>query len=294
MAQRQHVASARSRRQIWRIALGAPVLALTLSGCDVKDALRFGWPSGITPQAEKMRDLWTWSVVAALIVGVLVWGLIFWCMFRYRKRKTDGELPPQTKYNMPIEVLYTIAPILIVVVLFYYTASAQTFVDKESKHPDVTVNVVAFKWNWDFQYPGVKDKNGQMVETFGSTEVVPILVLPTNKTIRFNEKSQDVIHSFWVPELLFKRDVIPGHPNSFQVTVSKGGAYVGHCAELCGTYHADMNFELRAVSPSKYQRFLKEKQDGKSTADSLSAIGEAPYATTTAPFDTDRTSRTAS
>lgn len=292
----QPVATSRAPRvRLWRVIVGAAALALTLSGCSAEDDLRFGWPRGITPQAEKMRNLWTWSAVAALVVGVLVWGLIFWCVIRYRKRKNDDEeLPAQTSLNLPIETLYTILPILIVLVLFYYTALAQGFVDKETKHPDVTVNVVAFKWNWDFQYPGVKDKDGQPVETFGTTEEVPILVLPTDKTIRFNEHSQDVIHSFWVPDLLFKRDVIPGRHNSFEVTITRPGAYVGRCAELCGTYHSAMNFELRAVKPVDYQKFLTAKKDGKSTADALRAIGQAPYSTTTKPFTNKRTTRTAS
>ncbi len=97
-----------------------------------------------------MYDLWIASCIAALAVGVFVWGLIFWCVVRYRKR--GNALPVQTRYNLPMEFLYTIAPILIVSVLFYYTAIVQTDVDKLSKNPDVTVEVVAFKWNWQFNY----------------------------------------------------------------------------------------------------------------------------------------------
>ena len=259
-----------------------------LSGCDRTEVMRFGWPEGITPQAEQMRQLWTWSTVAALVVGVIVWALIFWCVVRYRKK--GDELPTQTRFNAPIEVLYTVVPILIVLVLFYYTAVTQTYVDKQSANPDVTVDVVASKWNWEFQYPGQETTGPQSttVSTVGSVDRIPVLVVPVNKVIRFIEKSTDVIHSFWVPELLFKRDVIPGRINSFQVTIDTPGAYVGRCAELCGTYHSSMNFELRAVSWDSYQRFLMAKKTGSSTPDALRAIGEEPYATTTRPFDTDR------
>lgn len=237
-----------------------------------------------------MYDLWIASCIAALAVGVFVWGLIFWCVVRYRKR--GNALPVQTRYNMPMEFLYTIAPILIVSVLFYYTAIVQTDVDKLSKNPDVTVEVVAFKWNWQFNY-----RDGQGVDakttasTLGTSEVIPVLVLPTNRSIRFEETSRDVIHSFWVPEMLFKRDVMPGKiRNVFEVSsLETEGAYVGRCAELCGSYHAFMNFELRVVSPEKYDQFLAAKQSGKSTQDALSAIGEEPYAETTRPFDTRRT-----
>ncbi|NUS72589.1 MAG: cytochrome c oxidase subunit II [Corynebacteriales bacterium] len=263
-----------------------------LTGCDVEDSLRFGWPRGITPQAEEMRQLWTWSVVAALVVGVFVWGLIFWCIGAYRKR--GEELPPQTRYNMPIEILYSAVPFFIISVLFYYTAIAQTYVDKETKNPDVTVTVVAFKWNWRFEYPDTKGADGEEISTLGSTDEIPILVLPTDKTIRFDEISEDVIHSFWVPDLLFKRDVIPGHPNSFQITIEREGAYVGRCAELCGTYHANMNFELRAVSWADYQRYLESRSQGLSMSEALEAIGQPGHATTTEPFNPERTKRSAS
>jgi cytochrome c oxidase subunit 2 len=129
-----------------------------------------------------------------------------------------------------------------------------------------------------------------VASTLGSSEVIPVLVLPTGRSIRFEETSRDVIHSFWVPELLFKRDVFPGNiRNTFEVDgLETEGAYVGRCAELCGTYHSMMNFELRVVSPQQYDQFLAAKRDGRSTQEALSAIGEAPLAVTTKPFETKR------
>jgi cytochrome c oxidase subunit II len=287
------------------IAFAAAAVLAALAGCSAKDAFAFGWPhGGITPQAHRMYDMWIGSTIAALAVGVFVWGLIFWCVVRYRKR--GEKLPPQTRYNMPIELIYSVAPFFVIAVLFYYTAITETYVDKETPHPDTTVNVVAFKWNWQFQYPGHEAPDGEVVNTTGSSNYIPVLVVPTHHTIRFMETSKDVIHSFWVPELLFKRDVFPGGKvsstgvitgntvNSFQVTVDKAGAYVGRCAELCGTYHSQMNFELRAVSWTDYQTFLKDKERGMSTPAALRDINQAPYAVTTHPFNTNRTTRTAS
>ena len=132
-----------------------------------------------------MYDLWIGSVVAALAVGFFVWGLIFWCVIRYRKR--SEELPPQTRYNMPIEILYSVPPFLVIAVLFFYTAIVQTDVDKLSPNPDVTVEVVASKWNWQFRYTGTQGPDGQRSATIGATDYVPVLVLPTHKTIRFTE-----------------------------------------------------------------------------------------------------------
>ncbi|WP_430779957.1 aa3-type cytochrome oxidase subunit II [Actinoplanes sp. G11-F43] len=270
---------------------------MLLSGCSIEDwgnaFGHFGWPSrGITLQAHEMYDLWIASTIAALTVGIGVWGLIFWCVIRYRKR--GEELPVQTRFNMPMEILYTVTPVLIVAVLFYYTAIVQTNVDKLSKNPDQVVEVVAFKWNWQFNYrDGMGEQANTVASTVGSSDVIPILVLPMGQKIRFEETSKDVIHSFWVPEMLFKRDVFPGSVrNVFEVTLDKDGRYVGRCAELCGTYHAFMNFELVVTTPEKFDQFLAAKTAGQSTQEALTAIGEDPYATRTSPFNTRRQAHT--
>jgi cytochrome c oxidase subunit 2 len=262
---------------------GALAGTLLLTGCD------FGYPGqGISPQGNRMYDLWIGSFIAAMAVGVFVWGLIFWCVLRYRKR--GDELPVQTRFNLPIELIYTAVPFLIVSVLFYYTAIIQTDVDRLRPNPDVRVEVVAFKWNWEFRYLDKPGPTGQPVSTLGSSDVIPVLVVPTGKRIRFEETSKDLVHSFWVPHLLFKRDAFPGAKsrNVFEVTITQPGAYVGRCAELCGAYHSMMNFELLAVSPEKYDQFIAEKQAGRSTPEALAAIGESPVATKTVPFPTKR------
>ena len=265
---------------------------VTLTGCDLNNGFwRFGWPAGITDQSQEMRRLWTGSVIAALIVGFLVWGLILYAVFRYRKR--GDELPRQTAYNLPLEIVYTIVPFLIIAVLFFFTVVVQDKVKKVSAHPDETVAVHAFKWNWQFVYANTTGPDGQPVNTVGSSTEIPILVLPTDKDIRFELSSSDVIHSFWVPEFLFKLDVIPGNANGrnnvFDVTVRKTGAYVGRCAELCGTYHAFMNFEVRTVSPADFDAYIKARESGLSTAQALEKIGQPGHATTTKPLSLPQT-----
>jgi cytochrome c oxidase subunit 2 len=265
---------------------------VTLTGCDLNNGFwRFGWPAGITDQSQEMRRLWTGSVIAALIVGFLVWGLILYAVFRYRKR--GDELPRQTAYNLPLEIVYTIVPFLIIAVLFFFTVVVQDKVKKVSAHPDETVAVHAFKWNWQFVYANTTGPDGQPVNTVGSSTEIPILVLPTDKDIRFELSSSDVIHSFWVPEFLFKLDVIPGNANGrnnvFDVTVRKTGAYVGRCAELCGTYHAFMNFEVRTVSPADFDAYIKARESGLTTAQALEKIGQPGHATTTKPLSLPQT-----
>lgn len=262
---------------------------LVLSGCSAPNNAfwRFGWPEGITDQAQEMRKLWTWSVIAALVVGFLVWGLIGWAVVRYRRR--GDEIPRQTAYNLPLEIVYTIIPFVIIAVLFFFTVRVQDDVQARGADPDVVVDVVAFKWNWEFVYPQAKAPDGSPVNTVGSSREVPILVVPVDRSIRFKVASADVIHSFWVPEFLFKLDVIPGNENGvnnvFQVTVRKTGAYVGRCAELCGTYHAFMNFEVRSVTPQKYDAYMAARTSGMNTHDALVSIGEPGDAVTTHPFN---------
>jgi cytochrome c oxidase subunit 2 len=286
----------RAAARIAGLGLGGTSLLMLLSGCSLESVGKafghFGWPGpGISLQAHKMYDLWIASTIAALVVGIFVWGLIFWCIIRYRKR--GDELPVQTRFNMPMEVLYTVTPILVVAVLFYYTAIVQTDVDKLSKNPDQVVEVVAFKWQWQFNYrDGIGPDAGTVASTVGSADVIPLLVLPVGQKIRFEETARDVIHSFWVPELLFKRDVFPGNVrNVFEVTLDKEGRYVGRCAELCGTYHAYMQFELVVVAPDRFTTFLNAKKQGSTTQQAMEAIGftgDAAYATTTAPLETRR------
>ncbi len=262
--------------------------ALTLSGCDVTGSwLSWGWPEGITDEAREMHQLWIGSTIAALVVGIAVWVLIAYAAIRYRKR--GDELPRQTAYNLPLEVVYTVIPFVIIAVLFFFTVNTQNRVMERSAEPEVTVAVNAFKWNWQFVYPETTDANGgEPVSTVGSTTEIPILVLPVDQTIRFELASADVIHSFWVPEFLFKLDVIPGNENGrdnvFEVTVREQGAYVGRCAELCGTYHAYMNFEVRSVSEEDFEDYLDARLDGLSTYDALESIGQPGVATSTVPL----------
>jgi cytochrome c oxidase subunit 2 len=295
------------------------VVAVLATGCSINnDVLRFGWPEGVTPQAESMRVFWTWSVIAALIIGVITWALILWPVIAHRKR--GDQLPKQFQYNHFLELIYTGIPVVIVVVLFYFTATTQNYVQAETDDPDVVVDVVAFQWNWEFDHISYKDASGveqepkapgdTTVRTIGSSAEIPMLVLPTNRVIEYRLRATDVIHSFFVPDFLFKRDVFP-HPDKnnqdaeFQNTIDKPGSFVGRCAELCGTYHAVMNFEVRAVPGDVFDRYMQLRQQenpatgrGYTNAEALTELncGELcePYAVTTTPFNTDRTARSAS
>ncbi len=116
----------RSRRlRTVALAITFGALALTLSGCSWQEVLGLGWPKGITPEAHTNRDLWLGSVIAAFVVGVIVWGLMFWTASFHRKKKGDDELPRQFGYNMPLELVLTVIPFIIISVLFYFTVVVQ-------------------------------------------------------------------------------------------------------------------------------------------------------------------------
>jgi cytochrome c oxidase subunit 2 len=286
------------------------------------------------------RELWIGSLIAALVVGVIVWGLIFWSSAFHRHKKGDTELPRQFGYNMPLELVLTVTPFLIISVLFYFTVVVQEKMLHKDPNPEVVIDVTAFQWNWKFGYQKVNfgdgtftydgadperkaameskpegvDKHGEeivgavrglnpedrqylnfdKVETLGSSTEIPILVLPTGKRVEFQIASADVIHAFWVPEFLFKRDVMPDpqanhSDNIFQVSeINKTGAFVGRCAEMCGTYHSMMNFEVRVVEPNDFKAYLQQRMAGKTNAEALQAINQSPTAVTTHPFDTRR------
>ncbi|MGB6765541.1 cytochrome c oxidase subunit II [Mycobacterium sp.] len=316
------------------------VLTVSLSGCSWSEALALGWPRGITPEADFNRQLWIGAVIASLVVGVIVWGLIFWTSAFHRKKATDTELPRQFGYNMPLELVLTVTPFLIISVLFYFTVVVQEKMLHLASDPEVVVDVTSFQWNWKFGYQKVDFKDGTLhydgadparkaamvskpegidkrgeelvgpirgfntedrtylnfdkVETVGTSTEIPVLVLPAGKRIEFQMASADVVHAFWVPEFLFKRDVMPdpaaNHSvNVFQVAeINRTGAFVGRCAEMCGTYHSMMNFEVRVVQPNDFKAYLQQRIAGKTNAQALQAIAQSPFAVTTHPFDTRR------
>jgi cytochrome c oxidase subunit II len=301
------------------------LVAVTASGCSGSEVLRFGWPEAVTPQAARMRDFWTWSVIASLIVGVIVWALILWPVLAHRKK--DDKLPKQFQYNHFLEWIYTGIPSIVVVILFYFTVTTQNFVLAEEPEDQVGVNVdvLAFQWNWQFTYNAYetadgrrvvpRTADGELVSTTGSTTEIPLLVLPEGTTIHYNLRAKDVIHSFYVPEFNFKRDVFPypeknNQDNTFQNSIDKEGAFVGRCAELCGTYHSGMNFEVRALNQDRFDEYMElrvstNEDTGKpyTAAEALAQLGEddpscgklcSPTATTTSPFNSDRTARTSS
>jgi cytochrome c oxidase subunit 2 len=275
-------------------ALAAGLVLAMATGCSYKDYPRLGMPSPATEQAPRILALWQGSWAAALATGALVWGLILWSVIFHRRSRTKVEVPAQTRYNLPIEALYTIVPIVVIAVLFYFTARDENKLLETSAKPQHVINVVGFQWSWGFNYVENVDGNpatptlpqgklpaelanipaNKLLYPAGAEGVYdvgtpssknpetgnpgPTLWLPKGETVRFVLTSRDVIHSFWIVPFLMKQDVIPGHTNVFEVTPNKEGIFMGKCAELCGVDHSRMLFNVKVVSPEAYQQHLKD------------------------------------
>ena len=250
----------RPRPALRRAAVVALLGALVfLAGCSAQTQQEWknlAMPDPATEQADHIFYLWRYAWIAALITGVIVWGLIFWVVVRYR-RKSDDEIPVQTRYNLPLEIFYTIAPIIMVIVFFYHTVDAQNAV-LEDTDQDYTIEVAGSQWSWTFNHVLDGAKEGPVVYTYGTGSVIPTLVLPVGKTVEFRLNSPDVIHSFGVPGFLMRMDVVPGRENSYEVTPDTEGTFSGKCYELCGTHHSRMLFNVEVVSESQYLAYLAD------------------------------------
>ncbi len=252
-----------------KLAVMAALTAAVLVGCsplDESSANRLAMPAAGSEEAHTMWYLWLGVWIAVLVVFVVVFAMIMYAPIRYRRKETDAPAPPQIRYNLPLEALYTIAPVIMVAVFFFHTVQTQDAVTRDIENPDHTVEVIASKWQWTFNYLEPEATQGEGVFDQGTPEALPKLYLPVNESVRFELISPDVIHSFWIPEFYYKLDVVPGNipgkegPNHFTMTPNRTGTFTGRCAELCGVYHSRMMFEVHVVDRAEYDAHMKELQ----------------------------------
>ena len=256
----------------WGVPLFA--VAFLLGGCsDDTEAGRLAMPDPASAQGEHILDLWQGAWIAALVTGVIVWGLIFYAVVRFRRR-SDDEIPIQTRYNLPLEIFYTLAPVVMVIVFFNHTVKVQNDVLRDEKVPDNIVEVTGQQWQWTFNHGiGELDNSAdddRMDDVYpydsyayeaGYGSYIPTLWLPVNETTRFNLHSPDVIHDFGVPGFLMKMDVIPGRVNHYVIKPTREGDFVGKCYELCGVYHSRMLFNVKVVSREEYDDYVQSLVD---------------------------------
>ncbi len=253
-----------NRRMKWVAAPVALASVLVLSACTQEQKQGFlPGESGVTNHWDGIAGLWVTSWIVLLLVGAITWGLIIWATIAYRRRKGQTGVPAQIRYNMPIETFFTAVPVMLVLGFFAFTAQEQAKIEARYDAPETRIEVVGKRWAWDFNYldegvhfSGVQvqtDENGSALP-----ETMPVLYLPVGKTTEIKLESRDVIHSFWVVEYLYKKDMIPGKSNYMSFTPEKTGTYMGKCAELCGEYHSMMLFELRVVEQDEYDAYIAD------------------------------------
>ena len=220
---------------------------------------------GTTDHVGTIMNLWIGSWIAALAVGLVAWGLMLWCVIAYRRRRNDVGYPRQLAYHLPLEIFYTLVPIILIVSLFSFSDRAEREITARYDNPDVHVEVFGKQWAWDFNY---LDENvyysgvqAHLTSEEGVEESLPELYLPVDSKIELELKSRDVIHSFWVPAFLQKLDTVPGMTNYMSFETGKEGTYQGKCAELCGEYHSEMLFNVHVVSQKEYDQYIESLRD---------------------------------
>jgi cytochrome c oxidase subunit 2 len=234
-----------------RLGLVMVPLLLTLTGCSQVSGL--GFPEGVSSVNDISLSLWQGAWIAGGVVGVITLVLILWPAIFHRAHASKGEFPKQTQYNIPVEVVYTVIPFIIIAVLFYFTAVKQEEIIEKSPAVahDITVN--AFQWSWQFTYP----EAGEKATVTGTPDKPPTLVVPVGERVRYTITSTDVVHGFWIPAFMIQIQNLPGVTNSIEFTANKIGEFPGRCNILCGRNHSQMLFTVKVVSKAEYQQYLE-------------------------------------
>ena len=285
-----------SKRRIrWAVLPLGIASAVILAGCSTSELHGFlpGFVEDGTPttnRTDMVAGLWVNSWIVLLAVGIVTWALMLWAMIAYRRRKGQTGLPVQLRYNMPIEIFYTVVPLILVVGFFAFTARDQTILETQYDDPDVSITAIGKQWAWDFQYGNDDSASDEPVWSMGiqaqtdaagnvDQSQLPTLYLPVDKSVKIQLESRDVIHSFWIVDFLYKKDMYIGRDNFWSFTPTREGTYAGKCAELCGEYHSSMLFNVKVVSEEEYEQYLdslREKGQTGDIQDAYDRLGNNP------------------
>jgi cytochrome c oxidase subunit 2 len=273
----------------WRTVVRAGlllVLALALGGCMIP-------PDPATDRADATFGLYIFVFTLAAIVFIGVEGFIIYAILRYRRR--DDRLPSQLHGNNLVEFIWTAIPSVIVLIIFVMSLNTLATVEAKDPDPAVTVEVDGFQWQWTFRYLDEDGNDDNDLAFTGSATDPPTMVLPVGEPIKLILNSDDVIHSFFVPHFLIKRDVVPyadeSQNNELEFTINEVGIFAGQCAEFCGTAHAEMTFHIQSMARADYDAWLAAARAGESAPPQASVPADAPVVELNAnqvAFDTDR------
>ena len=241
------------KRKTFRFASPLALLAIgfILSGCSSAELPALGFPRNVTDINDRSLNLWQGAWIAAFIVGGFTAILILWAAFRFRRK--DESLPVQTRYHLPLELIYTAIPFLIVAVLFIFTARDQAVIIKISPSTVAMheIKVNGFQWSWQFSYKDAADAT-----VTGTPKAPPTLYVPQGERVRLTLTASDVVHGFWVPAFMMQMQNLPSVDNKFEFTANKLGSYPGRCNILCGRNHSQMLFTVKVVTLAEYQNYV--------------------------------------
>ncbi|GAB3633715.1 cytochrome c oxidase subunit II [Microbacterium shaanxiense] len=273
-----------SKRRLRWVAIPVGIAtAVALAGCSPTELHGFlpGFVedgTAATNQTDRVAGLWVNSWIVLLAVGMITWALMGWAAVAYRRRKGQAGLPVQMRYNMPIEIFYTVIPLILVMGMFFFTARDQAEIETQWDDADVEITAIGKQWAFDFMYAGEDDDLSDAVWTMGvqaqpdaegniDTEKLPTLVLPVDQKVHISLQSRDVIHSFWIIDFLYKKDMYIGKDNSWSFIPTRVGEYAGKCAELCGEYHSMMLFNVKVVEQDEYDAYVESLREEGNTGD---------------------------
>lgn len=246
---------------IRRINLLVVVTLLAIAGAS--SALAWGMPDPVTEQAQRIEHVWIFMLIIALVIFFAVEGALLYALIRFRKK--SDELPKQTHGSTPLEIVWVAIPAVIVVVLFSYSFIVLRDIEQDAPPDALSVEVHGFQFSWEFTYDLARLGRGGDPQAEGTFSIIgrpgakPTMVIPVGEPVEFRLVSNDVIHAFYVPDFLFKLDLVPGRDNRFTITATRTGEFLGKCAEFCGLDHTDMLFYLRVVEREEFDRWVAEQ-----------------------------------
>lgn len=276
-------------------------LGLLLAPAALASNLPLNLPRGVTEVSQSVYNLHMFVFGVCVVIGVAVFGVMFWSIVRHRKSR--GVKPATFHDNVRIEIAWTVIPFLILIVMAWPATRLLLHMDN-TDDSDLTVLVTGSQWRWDYEYFDYDVRYRSSMATmreqiYGNLEkrqnylieVDRPLVIPTDRKVRFLITSDDVIHSWWVPEFALKKDANPGYINEAWTEVTEPGIYRGQCAELCGRDHAFMPIVVIAMEPDDFEQWIGEEETRQAEAraeeerllemqmdlDELMAVGERVY-----------------
>ena len=279
--------------------LAMPALAWAQSADPKPWQLNMG--RGVTSSSQHAYDAHMVALWVCIVIGIIVFGAMAYAMFKFRKSK--GAVAAQFSHNTTAEIIWTVIPVLILVVMAW-PATAKLIAMYDTRNAEMTVKVTGYQWMWKYEYlgEGVEftsrlDRESDRMRQDKTTTQAQIkayphylldvdnpLVLPTDTKIRFVITADDVIHAWWVPALGWKQDAIPGIVNEAWTEIKEPGVYRGQCAELCGKDHGFMPIVVKVVPKAEYAQWLASKKPAPAAEPAPAAPADAAPATDAAPI----------